>query len=65
MATESECKHRYAYTDPKGKNRTVEITRHYGGNHFNTGGVNVKDVDTGEEFKDVRITDLRLLAPGE
>ena len=67
MATESERKHRYAYTDPKGNTHIVEITRHHGGHQFNTGSVDVKDVATGEEFKGVRNTDLCILAgtPGQ
>ena len=57
MATESGRK-LYDHIDPDGGKHVVKIIRRYGGDQFNTALVDVRDVDTLEEFKEVRVTEL-------
>ncbi len=57
MATESGRK-LYDYIDPDGGTHVVKTIRRYVGDQFNTALVDVRDVDTLEEFKEVRVTEL-------
>ncbi len=49
----------FDYTDVNGKKRIVRITKRLGGDNFSGWTVNVVDVNDGEEFFNVRMTDLR------